>query len=182
MNGRRFCAVFGRFKRAAMLALVCMACLYGASGPLASAGTPETVKQAEKVVPRPTRAACPDVSTGRAKCLSDVSLDSYDNPEEAVQPYASGGYGPSEFHTAYQIPCKPGGPVDSVCNTPSSYGPETIAIVNAGGYNGSLEADLQAYNDQYGLPDCTVANGCLTIVNQDGNTSPLPPEVNSGWR
>lgn len=181
MNGRRFCAVFGRFKRAAALALACIICTYGI-GAIASAAEPAAAKQPEKVVPRPTLAACGDVPNGRVRCLADVSIDSYSSPEDAVEPGVSGGYGPSEFHTAYQLPCKPGEPVAGVCATPSSFGPETIAIVDAGGYGGSIQADLATYNEHYGLPACTVANGCLTVVNQDGDTSPLPPKISDGWK
>ena len=180
MDDRRLYAVFAQLKRAITLALACSICLYGGAG-VAFAAASQT-KQAEKVVPRPTHAACADVAIGHARCLSDVSFDSYSNPEQAVQPGTSGGYGPAEFHTAYQLPCKPGGSVASVCSTPGSFGPETIAIVDAGGYNGSLESDLQTYDSHYGLPACTAANGCLTIVNQDGDTSPLPSQVSSGWR
>ena len=43
----------------------------------------------------------------------------------------------------------------------------------------SIEADLAAYNAQYGLPSCTTANGCFRKVNQVGGTS--PPATNSGW-
>lgn len=32
----------------------------------------------------------------------------------------------------------------------------------------SMDSDLHAYSLKFGLPDCTVANGCLTIKNQGG--------------
>ena len=58
----------------------------------------------------------------------------------------------------------------------------TIAIVGAYGY-ANLESDLSHYRSAYGLPACTTANGCLTIVNQQGQTSPLPQEApaNDDW-
>jgi len=59
----------------------------------------------------------------------------------------------------------------------------TIAIVDAYGYK-KAESDLQVYRTQFGLGPCTIASGCLTIVNQDGKTSPLPPEgtgMDAGW-
>jgi subtilase family serine protease len=39
------------------------------------------------------------------------------------------------------------------------------------------------YRQQYGLPACTTANGCLKIVNSAGQTSPLPPNppANDDW-
>ena len=44
-----------------------------------------------------------------------------------------------------------------------------------------LAADLSVYRKQYGLPPCTVAGGCLRIVNQDGKASPLPKPDVTGW-
>src|SRR5262249_6607730 len=35
---------------------------------------------------------------------------------------------------------------------------------------------LATYRTQYGLPPCTVASGCLKIVNEQGAASPLPPD------
>ncbi len=46
-------------------------------------------------------------------------------------------------------------------------GGRTIAIVDAFHYS-SVEAELHTFSVQFGLPDCTVASGCLTIVNQVG--------------
>ncbi len=51
----------------------------------------------------------------------------------------------------------------------------TIAVVDAFGYP-TLEADLAVYRMTFGLPACTSASGCLTIINQNGLTSPLPAE------
>ena len=61
-------------------------------------------------------------------------------------------------------------------------GTPTIAIVDAYGYT-TLESDLAAYRTQYGLPACTIANGCLKIVNQTGQATPLPaqPPANDDW-
>ena len=56
---------------------------------------------------------------------------------------------------------------------------EVVGIVDAFG-DSHAEADLAQFRSFYGLPPCTVANGCLTIVNQDGDTSPLPPD-DPGW-
>ena len=41
-------------------------------------------------------------------------------------------------------------------------------------------SDLATYRSNYGLPACTVANGCFRQVNQSGATSPLPAN-DSGW-
>ncbi|TDU90178.1 physarolisin II [Kribbella voronezhensis] len=54
----------------------------------------------------------------------------------------------------------------------------TVAIVDAYGYP-NLERDLGVYRSQFGLSACTVANGCLRIINQNGGTS--LPRFNTGW-
>ncbi|MGW7686681.1 S53 family peptidase [Kribbella sp. NPDC054772] len=54
----------------------------------------------------------------------------------------------------------------------------TVAIVDAYGYP-NLERDLGVYRKQFGLGDCTTANGCLRVINQTGGTS--LPKFNVGW-
>ena len=45
-----------------------------------------------------------------------------------------------------------------------------------------LALSLATYRKQYGLPPCTVASGCLRIVNQKGKPSPLPQSGKPfGW-
>jgi subtilase family serine protease len=75
------------------------------------------------------------------------------------------GYGPADLQSAHRLP--------------ATGGTGTIAIVDAFGYP-TAAADLATYRDQYGLPACTVASGCLSIVNQRGDTSPLP-DTDGGW-
>jgi subtilase family serine protease len=77
------------------------------------------------------------------------------------------GYGPADLQSAYNLP-----------STTAGSG-ETVAIVDA--YNDpTAAADLAVYRSQYGLPACTVASGCLTIVSQTGSTKSLP-RTNAGW-
>jgi subtilase family serine protease len=54
----------------------------------------------------------------------------------------------------------------------------TVAIVDAYGYP-NLERDLGVYRSQFGLPPCTVANGCLRIIDQNGGTA--LPRFDAGW-
>ena len=54
----------------------------------------------------------------------------------------------------------------------------TVAIVDAYGYP-NLERDLGVYRAQFGLSACTIANGCLRIINQTGGTA--LPRFNTGW-
>lgn len=126
---------------------------------------------------------CSVPSPNRPTCLAEVATDNASNPLAGPTPTAVSGYGPAEFHTAYNMPCRPGGVVQITCATPASYGPETIAIVVYGGYggSGSIESNLADYNTYYGLPSCTIANGCLTILNENGQTSPLPASSGASW-
>lgn len=94
-----------------------------------------------------------------------------DNPDTQ---YASNGgsvsgFSPADIRSAYKIP-----------DTGST---QTVGFTVAYGYS-NLESDLNAYRSYYNLPPCTVANGCLTIVNQNGGTTPIAPSDGSstdGW-
>ncbi len=105
-------------------------------------------------------------SGGRIHCMSRRVVDDVGS---RITANASSGLGPTELASAYAIPTT----VD-----PGA----TIAIIDAYGYSG-LESDLAQYRSQYGLPPCTTSNGCLKIVNQSGQTSPLPndPPANDDW-
>jgi subtilase family serine protease len=50
----------------------------------------------------------------------------------------------------------------------------TGAIVDAY-FNSQTEADLANFNSTYGLPPCTIASGCLTIVGQTCGAPPAQP-------
>ena len=121
--------------------------------------------------------ACGLSVAGFARCHAQVVTDSHNEPlASATVP--SGSYGPVQFHSAYNLPCTPGGSVSSTCATPFSFGPQTIAIVDA--YNDpTVENDLTVYSTAFGIPPCTKANGCLTVINQNGGSS--LPSTNSGW-
>ena len=81
------------------------------------------------------------------------------------------GFGPPDLQAAYKIL-----PDKIVATKP------TVAIIDAYGYP-ALESDLAVYRSFYKLPACTVANGCLKIVNQQGQTAPLPapPPPDDDW-
>jgi hypothetical protein len=89
----------------------------------------------------------------------------------ASNPTTSPGsaYGPADLQSAYEL-------------TAASHGAgrgETVAIVDA--YDDpNAAADLAVYRSEWGLPAC--AAGCLTVLNQDGRTSPLPAgDPTGGW-
>jgi subtilase family serine protease len=76
------------------------------------------------------------------------------------------GYTPSDLRSAYHL-------------AGTSGSGRTVAIVDA--YDDpNAESDLAVYRRSYGLPPCTTANGCFRKVNQNGQTSPLPPG-DYGW-
>lgn len=128
---------------------------------------------------RPFRNVCDVPGNGNAHCHAKVITEN-DNftPFAGSSPSAS-SMGPLQFHIAYQLPCEPGGAVSGACTTPVAYGPQTIAIVDAYHYP-TVENDLTTYSNQFGIPTCTKASGCLQVLNQNGGTS-LPTTVNAGW-
>ncbi len=66
------------------------------------------------------------------------------------------------LHSAYSLPNE---------TTPSAA--QTVAVVDAFD-DPTAESDLAVYDEQFGLPPCTSANGCFRKVNEHGNASPLP--------
>ncbi len=81
----------------------------------------------------------------------------------------NGGWAPSDLWSAYSLPAWQLG-----------YG-RTVGIVDA--YDDpTVESDLATYRSFYGLPPCTVANGCFRRVAQDGSTNyPAPAPVDNNW-
>ena len=79
----------------------------------------------------------------------------------------AGGLTPGDLGTAYNL------------NTTGGSG-QTVGIVDA--YNDpNIDADLQTFDSQYGLSTCSEGNGCLRVLNQSGNATPLPVDDDSGW-
>ncbi len=84
------------------------------------------------------------------------------NPAVTYKHPFAGYLTPEELHAAYSLPT----------DTPAS--PlQTVAVVDAFD-DPTAEADLAVYDEQFGLPPCTTANGCFRKVNQEGKASPLP--------
>jgi subtilase family serine protease len=121
-----------------------------------------------------TRAAAPNFADCTAVAVAGPS-----GAPLSKSTYPAAAYGPAQFHGAYNLPCSIQGTTEqAVCSTPASYGGQTIAIVDA--YNDpTVESDLAVYDAQYGLPACTRANGCLTVVNQRGGQN--LPSTDGGW-
>ncbi|HUB74971.1 MAG TPA: IPT/TIG domain-containing protein [Solirubrobacteraceae bacterium] len=71
---------------------------------------------------------------------------------------------PQLLHAAYSLPYEG-----------SSSAAQTIAVVDAFD-DPTAEADLAVYDEQFGLPACTTANGCFRKLDEQGRASPLPQE------
>jgi len=146
---------------------------------------------AEAVSPLPdsaytVRAACRPPSPGRAACMAlqlvplTVAARAHTHPIGIVRAASPGpstppspavgdlGLRPQDLHAAYSLP------VDA-----ESSSTQTIALVDA--YNDpNAASDLENYDTEFGLPKCTVANGCFEQVNQNGEAGSLPFPQNAG--
>ena len=114
-------------------------------------------------------AVCPRGNpAGTARCFAHQVTDARGNPINGkTSPNATpSGYGPADLQAAYGL--------TGVTGT----GTPTVAIVDAFAYP-NAEADLAVYRQQYNLPACTTANGCLRIVGQTGGKP--PSRVDTGW-
>ncbi len=107
---------------------------------------------------------CATPTARHAACLSKVMVNKKGAIPMATSPLAS-ALSPAQLRAAYNL------------NGTSGAG-RTVAIVDAYGYP-NLERDLGIYRQQYGMPACTQANGCLKIIDQNGGTS--LPRTNVGW-
>lgn len=143
-----------------------------AVGATATAGAAAT---ATATAPR-MRAACGPARPGQARCFAlyapQVSVN------KAIAARASGrrvpavaatpkGWGPAAIEDAYRLPV-------------SRDSHQTVAVVDAMS-TPHLASDLAVYRKHYHLPPCAGASGCLRIVNQDGEASPLPKADPTGW-
>jgi hypothetical protein len=168
---------------AALLATLC--CGLGAAAgalPVAAAGTisplAESAPPATSPLPESdyaVRPVCPPPQPGRSTCLSrqlvpltaEARAHTHPIGVKRAQVLAAGApaeraYGliPQDLHSAYGLPAGPAAT-------------QTVAIVDA--YNDpTAEQDLKGYSEEFGLPECTTANGCFKKVNQKGEAKPLP--------
>jgi subtilase family serine protease len=79
---------------------------------------------------------------------------------------APAGYGPADLRSAYAFPANGGAG-------------STVALIDA--YDDpNAAADLAVYRSTFGLPACTVANGCFRKVSQTGSATALPAP-DAGW-
>ncbi|MGH2831266.1 MAG: S8 family serine peptidase [Solirubrobacteraceae bacterium] len=126
-----------------------------------------------------TRNACQAPEPGHISCLALVLVAETAAARAHTHPLgmirsrpiaaakaAEGAFGlrPQDLQSAYFPGEAPDAPASE---------PQTIALVDA--YNDpNAESDLNTYSKEFGLPECTQANGCFTQVNQNGETTSLP--------
>jgi len=101
-----------------------------------------------------------------ARCHAHVVTDRAGAVLDGNQGGRVAGYGPTDLRTSYSI-------------TTNGSSSTIVAIVDAFGYD-NAEADLATYRTNFGLPDCTTANGCFKKLNQKGQQKKYPAQ-NIGW-
>jgi Ricin-type beta-trefoil lectin domain/IPT/TIG domain len=155
-------------KRVWLVSAAAVVTVFGSSAAMAAAGAATgtghaAARTAKAATSKPDyKAACTtNPAPGGVACLALVrtNVPSYKGVKPFVTP---SGYGPAQLQSAYSLPSSTAG------------SGATVAVVDA--YDDpNAESDLAVYRSQFGLPPCTTANGCFTKVNEDGQTSPLPP-------
>ena len=152
------------------LCVFAVGAMVGCSGETTDQGATSTEEALEpefSSIPQlPHSAACANPNA-RFQCKARVRSETMEGKFTAFA--TPSGFGPADLASAYKI--------DTTRNPGA-----TIAIVDAFGYP-NAEKDLATYRSQFGLAPCTVASGCLRIVNDQGKTSPLPPApaANDDW-
>jgi Subtilase family len=165
-----------RFATVSILtALLCACSSHGGTLPstLSSAGSVAESGRNLLSPPPFVKKMCPDVPLGRARCFAWMRTDVMGAVESDIAVPAKKvtvtGYGPSDYQSAYKLPSLSAG------------SGQTVGIVDA--YNDpTATSDLSVYRRHFKLPPCTRSNGCLTIVNEQGETKPLPAaDPYGGW-
>jgi hypothetical protein len=163
----------------AAVAFACAAALALAASPVACASLSRSAYRAQRAcaAPPPGSAACLGVrlvTVGlteadlKANARRQATEAAAGSPAVSNKNPIAGGLTPALLHAAYALP-----------NATFPSAQQTIAVVDA--FNDpTAEADLGVYDRQYGLPECTTANGCFRKLNQEGRASPLP-QREGGW-
>ncbi len=110
--------------------------------------------------------ACSDTpKAGFAACQALVRSDiAKSNKSLRAEAAAPSGLAPADLQDAYKLGAGGSG--------------QTVAIVDA--YDApTAEQDLATYRSQFGLPECSTANGCFKKVDQNGGSS--YPTGDAGW-
>lgn len=107
----------------------------------------------------PSMRVCGDVGKGFARCQAWLRTDVRGEMQRGVP----AGYAPSDLQTAYEL----------TSDSKNKGSGETVAVVDA--YDDpNAASDLSAYRARFGLPACTVSNGCFS-------KQPYTSQTNAGW-
>jgi subtilase family serine protease len=130
------------------------------------AGEAAPAAQAPAAQARGQQKVCGPAGAGTARCHAHVTTRGKGDPTPLAGPTPY-GLTPAQIKTAYSFP---------TANTAGAG--KSIAIVDAYD-NPAAESDLNVFSRQYGLPECTTANGCFKKVSQTGTTK--YPRKDAGW-
>jgi hypothetical protein len=107
----------------------------------------------------------PESPAARSR-LYPIGMDLAEPPTRGRPSEGVYGLRPEDLHRVYELPY----------DAPDG---QTIGIIEA--YDDpTIENDLRVYDEEFGLPSCTHANGCFRKLNQHGNAFPLPA-TDAGW-
>ncbi|MGA2760842.1 MAG: S8 family serine peptidase, partial [Candidatus Cybelea sp.] len=105
----------------------------------------------------PSVRVCGDLAAGFARCQAWLRTDI----EGPITPDTPAGYAPSDLQTAYGL----------TSDSQNNGGGQTVAVVDA--YDDpNVESDLNVYRAKFGLPACTISNGCFTKQKYTSQTNP----------
>src|ERR1700733_9009906 len=140
------------------IATVAISTLLLANCATADPTTDQINEEFDGTIEHPTKPVC---GGGNFTCKAHVVLDE----NNRIRPFAlPAGLGPADLTSAYKL-------------NPAITSTATMAIIAAFHYP-NAESDLAIYRSTFGLPPCTVASGCLTIVNPTGAG---PPPTDDDW-
>ncbi|HEX3511229.1 MAG TPA: hypothetical protein VHT27_09040 [Solirubrobacteraceae bacterium] len=136
----------------------------GGPSPPAAAGAPRAV--CGRPVTGSARCAAVELTAERPQAAQPGAASSTPPCQPPIPAEGCKGLRPADLHTAYGLPA----------TAPAT---TTVAIVDAWD-DPRLAHDLGVFDEEFGLPPCTVADHCLTKVNQLGQRKPLPA-ANGEW-
>src|SRR5205823_1260326 len=90
--------------------------------PLIAASSPRHAGAQVNPPQRHYKPVCGSPAPHFASCDAEVVTDEAGSPLGLSAPIVS-SLGPVQLHTAYNLPCAPGGAVQAVCAAPASFGP-----------------------------------------------------------
>jgi subtilase family serine protease len=162
-----------RTARRTLLAATATLTLAGGFAAAAAAQTPAGRTSSAGTTVHVRRACAASNNPMVASCLALIRTD-VKQESAAVLGFKAptdDGFGPAQLQSAYNLPSKAAGAGESVAVVDAFDDPPAVS-------------DLAVYRKAWGLPACdkSTGAGCLTKLNQNGGSSPLPaPSGTTGW-